>query len=331
MKVRKDVQYGSTIALWSGCGDRFLSQGYKSPTSFSEKIELMSKIDDIKGVDLYGDWDVNPNNVDEVKEVLDRYDLKTFIVTADLNSLAEFGRGSVTSPIQASRELSFEKIHDAVDMAVKLECGMVNIWYGQDGYDYSFQSDFLWAWQSLIDATKEAARYAKEKGIKVALEYKPREPRTHIFTASAAKTLLIIKEVAQDNVGIVLDTGHAYAAGENIAESVAILKLFGDRLFYVHVNDNYKVWDDDMMAGAVHPFELIEFIYWLEKTGYGGPIVLDMFPYREDPLKAAQESIELIKRIRVLLAGIDEKKITGILKEQDATAALKMLREEFLR
>jgi len=195
MKIREEVQYGSTIALWSGCGDRFLSQGYKKPTSFSEKIELMSKIEDIKGVDLYGDWDVNPENVDEVKKVLDDNGLKTFIVTADLNSLPEFGRGSVTSPSETSRELSLEKINDAIEMAVKLECGMVNIWYGQDGYDYSFQSDFLWAWQNLIEATKKAAKYAKDKGIKIALEYKPREPRTHIFTASAAKALLIIKEV----------------------------------------------------------------------------------------------------------------------------------------
>jgi len=330
MKMR-EVEYGTTIALWSGCGDRFLSQGYKEQTTFRQKIETMAKIEDIKGVDLYGDWDVNPQNVEEVKEILTEFGLKTFIVTADLNSIAEFGRGSVTSPLAGSRELAFEKIKDAVDMAQILDCDTINVWYGQDGYDYSFQTDFLWAWERLIESTKDAAKYAKDKGIKVALEYKPREPRTHIFTASVAKTLLIIKEVDEDNVGIVLDTGHAYAAGENIAESVAILKTFGDKLFYVHVNDNYKVWDDDMMVGAVHPFELVEFIYWLEKTDYSGPIVLDMFPYREDPQAAARESIELIKRVRELLSGISEDSIEDILKKQDATEALKMLRKSFLK
>jgi len=86
-----------------------------------------------------------------------------------------------------------------------------------------------------------------------------------------------------------------------------------------------------MMAGAVHPFELIEFIYWLEKTGYDGPIVLDMFPYREDPFQAAKESIELIKRIRELLYRLEEEKITKILEKQDAAAALKMLRQDFLK
>ena len=30
----------------------------EKPTSFEEKIGLISKIEDIKGVDLYGDWDV---------------------------------------------------------------------------------------------------------------------------------------------------------------------------------------------------------------------------------------------------------------------------------
>lgn len=269
--------------------------------------------------------------MEEVKKILAEHGLKTFIVTADLNSLPEFGRGSVTSPLRSSRELSFEKISDAIDMAEVLDYGMVNIWYGQDGYDYSFQSDFTWAWQQLVAATKKAAEYAGKKGIKVALEYKPREPRTNIYTASAVKTLLIINEVGEDNIGVVLDTGHAYAAGENIAESVAILKSFGDKLFYVHVNDNYKVWDDDMMVGSIHPFELIEFLYWLEKTEYDGPIVLDMFPYREDPLGAAKESIEMMKRIRGLLGELEEGLVEDILKDQDATRAFKMLREKFIR
>jgi hypothetical protein len=72
MKIREDIEFGTTIALWSQCSDRFLAQGYKEPSSFESKIELISKIDDIKGVDLYGDWDVNMENVDEVNSTLKR-------------------------------------------------------------------------------------------------------------------------------------------------------------------------------------------------------------------------------------------------------------------
>jgi len=331
MKVRKNMEFGTTIALWSQCSDRFLSQGYKKSTTFEQKIELASKIEDIKGVDLYGDWDVNPDNIDQVDKVLKRYNLKAFIVTADVASLPEFGRGSVTSPIKQNRDLAQEKINEAIDMAQRLSSPMINLWLGQDGYDYSFQSDYIWAWERIMESVEMAAEYAEKKNIKIALEYKPREPRTHIYTANVDKMLTVANMVKKDNVGVLIDTGHAYCAGENIAESVALTKMFGDKLYYVHVNDNYKIWDDDMMAGSIHPFELIEFFYWLNRCGYDGPVVLDMFPYREDPFGAAKESIELIKRINMLLLDIDESEIEDILEAQDGVRAMGMLRKYFMK
>lgn len=330
MKIKQNIEFGTTIALWGQCSDRFLSGGYKEATSFEDKIKKISQIKDIKGVDLYGDWDVNKSNVGQIKEILKKYNLKTYLVTADVNSLAEFGKGSVTSPDSKSRQLGWQKIAEAIDMARALDCNMVDLWFGQDGYDYCFQTDYMWAWQQIIDTVAKASDYAG-KDVKIVLEYKPREPRTHIFTASAAKMLFIINKIKKDNVGILIDTGHAYCAGENIAESVVICKMAGDKLYYVHINDNYKVWDDDMMVGSIHPFEMLEFLFWLEKTGYDGPYVLDMFPYREDPLEAARESIELVKQMRNILKEADEELLEDILNRQDATASMKFLRKYFIR
>jgi len=330
MKIREDIEFGSTIALWGQCPDRFLPQGYKKKTSLEEKIKLISQIEDIKGVDLYGDWDISYKNVDKVKEVLNKFNLKTYIVTADVNSLPEFGRGSVTSPSKKSREMGWKKITEAIDLAKILNAGMVNIWFGQDGYDYPFQINYIWAWDNIIKTVKDAADYAG-KDIKIALEYKPREPRTHIFTATAAKMLLAIERAERDNIGILLDTGHGYIAGENIAEVAAICKMAGDKLYLVHVNDNYKIWDDDMMVGSVHPFEMLEFLYWLEKLKYKGPIVLDMFPYREDPLGAARQSIEFIKQMRNILKTVNEEEIKEIFTRQDAVASMRMIRKYFVK
>jgi xylose isomerase len=142
---------------------------------------------------------------------------------------------------------------------------------------------------------------------------------------------MVVNRVNKDNVGVLVDTGHAYIAGENIAESVAICSMNDNKLFYVHINDNYKSWDDDMMAGAIHPFELLEFLYWLEKTKYKGPIVLDIFPYREDPLGAATESIEMTKQMRQILKNMEEKEIQEIMRNQDSVAAMKMLRQNFIK
>ena len=86
-----------------------------------------------------------------------------------------------------------------------------------------------------------------------------------------------------------------------------------------------------MMVGSVHPFEMLEFLYWLEKLKYKGPIVLDMFPYREDSLSAANQSIEFIKQMRNILKTMDETEINDILNKQDAVASMKMLRKYFVK
>ena len=330
MNINENIEFGTTIALWGQCSDRFLSGGYKNATSFEDKIKLISQIKDIKGVDLYGDWDVNKKSVGEVKAILEEYNLKTYIVTADVNSLAEFGKGSVTSPDNRSRELGWQKITEAIDLARILNCKMINLWFGQDGYDYSFQIDYMQAWERIIDVVSKASDYAG-KDMKIALEYKPREPRTHIFTASSAKMLFVIHKIKKDNIGVLIDTGHAYCAGENISEAAVICKMAEDKLYYVHINDNYKIWDDDMMVGSIHPFEMLEFLYWLEKISYSGPLVLDMFPYREDPLEAARESIELVKQMRDILKTIDEELLIDIFNKQDAVASMKFLRKYFVK
>ncbi len=170
MRIRENIEFGTTIALWSQCADRFLSQGYKESITFKKKVELISKIKDIKGVDLYGDWDVNPANIDSVKKTLADYGLKTFILTANVASLHEFGKGAVTSPVEKYRKLAWEKIKEAIDMAETLDCNMINLWLGQDGYDYPLQIDYIWGWNKIIDTVKEAADFAQGKNIKRALE-----------------------------------------------------------------------------------------------------------------------------------------------------------------
>ena len=51
-----------------------------------------------------------------------------------------------------------------------------------------------------------------------AIEYKEKEPRTHMFFSSAARTLLAIEDMGVGNVGLVLDLGHSLFAKETFVE-----------------------------------------------------------------------------------------------------------------
>jgi xylose isomerase len=113
--------------------------------------------------------------------------------------------------------------------------------------------------------------------------------------ARMADTLLVCLQTGMDNVGVTIDTGHSFMAGENVSEAIVLAKQAGDKLFHMHFNDNYKAWDDDMIAGSIHSLEYIEMLYWLDKCGYNGWLSMDQYPYREDAVGAISESINWLK------------------------------------
>jgi sugar phosphate isomerase/epimerase len=112
-----------------------------------------------------------------------------------------------------------------------------------------------------------------------------------------------------------------------MAESAALSKYFGDRLVHLHLNDNWRSWDDDMMVGSIHTIELLELLYWLERIEFNGWYSLDIFPYRDDSIGVATESILWIENLRNVLLDIGLEKIGKIVAERDAAKASKVIRE----
>ena len=141
----------------------------------------------------------------------------------------------------------------------------------------------------------------------------------------------MVKEIELPNVGVTIDVGHSLVAGENVAEAAVMLKLYGDRLFHMHFNDNYRFWDDDMIVGSVHLVEYIELLFWLKEIGYDGWYSMDQYPYRENAQAALRESIEFLKGIDGLLTqdGMDE--LREIIREGDATRSSAWVRKKIFK
>jgi sugar phosphate isomerase/epimerase len=120
---------------------------------------------------------------------------------------------------------------------------------------------------------------------------------------------------------------HALIAYENVAESVAMLKKYGDKLFHIHMNDNYGYWDDDMIAGSIHTIPYIEFIYWLKRTGYGGWVSMDQYPYMEDGREAVNESLEWMITLEKIVDSMNPNEVESVIKKGNAPEANRMLRK----
>ncbi|OGV39367.1 MAG: xylose isomerase [Lentisphaerae bacterium GWF2_45_14] len=304
-------KYSAILGNLGNTKDRFCG-GYKNNPSSIEMLKNASRIEGIKGIELVGTWDIRKDNAAEIKKALDKLDFECVSIIPDLFADRLWGNGSLSAKEKAVREKAVEYLREMCGIALELNCSIINIWPGQDGYDYPLQGYYLDERKYL---TENIALIASEyPQLKFALEYKAKEPRTHSYLARMSDTLLVCLQTGLDNVGVTIDTGHAFLGGENVSESVVLAKQAGNKLFHMHFNDNFRSWDDDMIVGSVHTIEYIELLFWLDECGYDGWLSMDQYPYREDAVGAISESVNWLKAFDKLLTNKRQRIKECILK-----------------
>ncbi len=322
------IRFSANINTFNAGADRYVLSGYGERFSTEDLIRMATTVPGLTGVELVGMWHVNDDNVEQIRKWVRDAGLEVTCVTPDIWASARWGKGSFASNDPAIRKAAVQEVKKSMDWAKQLNCEVIDLWFGQDGYDYPFQADYQKSWDYLIEGVQECAEH--QPSVKIVLEYKPKEPRTHCFLSTVGKTLLLIEKAGKPNVGAMIDIGHALMGYENTAESAALLQYFGNKLFYMHFNDNWRLWDDDMTVGSVHTIETLELIYWLDRVGYEGWYALDIFPYRENGVRAATESIKWIQGLHGLLDKVGRQRIAEVIACSDAMAASELMREAFL-
>jgi xylose isomerase len=314
--------FGACLPTFGSCADRYCLSGYGGATSMDEMLALAGEVEGLDGLELVGNWHVNDENILSVAGRFADRGLRICMLVPDLWTQAKWGRGSLAAPDAATRQAAVDEVRKVMDWAAELGCPYVDVWPGQDGYDYCFQADYTEAWKWLREGLAACAEHNSK--VRILVEYKLKEPRTHCFVSSAAKTLLMLDGL--DGVGAMLDVGHSLAAGENVAEAAALLSQYG-KLDYLHLNDNYRAWDDDMMVGAVHLVEYLELAYWLRRVDYQGWLTLDIFPYREDGVRAATQCREWMEAFFRAVDRVGMKEFAGVVERADATEATALVRK----
>lgn len=315
--------FGACLPTFGSCADRYCLSGYGGGGStMEEMLDLSLQVEGLDGLELVGNWHVNDGNIREVAKMFSDRGLKISMLVPDLWTQAKWGRGSIAAPEAATRRAGIDEVKKVMDWAAELGCPFIDVWPGQDGFDYHFQADYPEAWKWLREGLVECA--AHNNKVRVLVEYKPREPRGRCFVDSAAKVLLLLQGL--DQIGVLLDVGHSMQGGENVAEAAALLHAYG-KLDYLHLNDNRGDWDEDMMVGSVHLVAYLELVYWLKRVNYSGWLTLDIFPYREDGVRAATQCREWMEGFyraidRVGMAAIDQT-----IREADATKSTAIVRQ----
>jgi xylose isomerase len=303
----------SGFAPFSPCTDRFNWNGYRDPMPLEAQMAAASKIRGLTGTGL--DYPYQFTDPKPVKAMLAKHRLAFCTLEIGLYPDRKWKRGTYTSPDPAIRREAIDMSKRALEVAAELQADDVLMWPGQDGFDYPLATDYQRAWALMVDAIREIAAHRPD--VKISIEYKKQEPRTNIHIRNAGVLLSLLHDVGMDNVGGCIDLGHSLAAGENPGEAAVLLARAG-KLFQVHVNDNYRDWDHDLVLGSVSFWETLEFFYWLRRSGYAGWYVLDIYPYREDGAGALQTGVDRVAYYLDTVKRIDTPEMLERLQRGDS-------------
>ena len=213
-----DLRFGAGIWMFCQFVDRYATDGYGPPATTLDAIARAGEVEGLEVLDInypFGDG----IGVADVKEALARHRLSAQAITPHIY-LREFTRGAFTNPDPALRKRARDRCREGIEVARQLGAKYVKFWPGQDGYDYPLQADYGWLWEQSVGAVRELASAAPD--MRFAIEYKLKEPRTHMFFCNAATTILAIQDMGVDNVGVVLDVGHSLFAKETPAEALRL-------------------------------------------------------------------------------------------------------------
>jgi xylose isomerase len=315
-------RFGAGLWHFASYVDRYATDGYAPAVSTIEQIARAGAVGDLSVVDVPYPF-TEGVTVEDVAQALKAHGLEAIGVTPEIY-MRKYAKGAFTNPDPQVRADLLAFLNEAADVVRALGAQYLKVWPGQDGWDYPFQVDHHQQWDLAVSGMCELAQANPD--VRMVIEYKPREPRQKMFWDSAAKTILGIQAMGVDNVGVLLDFGHALFGGESPAASAQLLIDHG-LLWAMDVNDNLRGWDDDMVVGTVHPVEVFEFFYTLKVNGWEGVWQLDQFPFREDTVEAAKLSIRFLKAIHRALDELDIEDLRAAQHRQDAMGAQKLVQD----
>lgn len=316
-------KFSVILATLGRMSDRFTAYG--EARTLAEKFDVAYQVEGLDGVELV--YPSELQDVEEVKRRLKTHNLECSTVNVNVKSEPRFHLGSFTSIDPEVRAEAVRYLKRGMDLAASLGCYMVTICPLADGHDYPFQVDYAQAWRWLREGIEEAASYRSD--VKVSLEYKRSETRAHCILDTAATTLHLCDQIGLPNLGVTIDLGHALYAGETPAQIIALL-ADAERLFLVHVNDNYRDFDWDMLPGMVNFWDWLETFLYLEEAGYEGWFTSDVMPARLDPLQTANMTAKAVQDAVLFLNKIGAEELRRLIRAGDVLETLAYAQNKLL-
>jgi xylose isomerase len=303
-----NLKHSVMIGMMGRILDRF--HEYQPARDLQELLTMARQVRGMDGIEI-----VYPSHFADLEETVNIIKDSGIAISAlnlNVKGHKKWQTGSFTASDPQLRREAVSELKAALDLAAELGATMVSCCPLIDGHNYCFEVDYLRQWQWLEEGLKEGASHRSD--IKLSLEYKLSESRNFNILADAGRALYLCERLGLPHVGITMDLGHALIARETPAEVLSLVAQAG-RLFYVHVNDNDRLWDWDMLPGTVNFWDLIEAMFYLDRLNWTGWLSYDVVTRNGGMVESMTAAIDLVESAICLLDKVGRDQLQTFIDE----------------
>ena len=238
----------------------------------------------------------------------------------------EYRLGSICNPDERVRARAIDHCRECIEIGRELGSTILSMWLA-DGTNYPGQDDLRGRHERLTDGLGEV--YAlMPTGMRMLVEYKFFEPGFYSTDLPDWGTAALLCRRLGPQAQVLVDTGH-HPQGTNIEQIVAV--LLGDGLLGGFHFNNRKYADDDLIVGAIDPFELFRIMRELAQAGGAGDVALmiDQSHNVEGKIDAMIQSVMNIQTAYAKALLVDEAALAVAQGEGDVLGAHRILLEAY--
>lgn len=306
--------------------------GTRDEISLEEKIKTFAQMgfsavqfhddDAVPNINDYSEQEII-EKAKEVKEILDRYDMKAEFVAPRLWMDSHTIDGGFMSSYEEDREYAMWRAYRSIDIANTLGCDKIVLWLAREGTICAESKSPVDATNYLIQAIDKMLIY--DPAIKILIEPKPNEPvdrsicgtMGHVMGISAAT-------IDPSRVGGLLESAHAILAGLDPSHEMGFALALG-KLWGVHLNDQNGIkFDQDKSFGVENLRQAFNQIRVLVENNYGAKgeyVGLDVKAMRttktSDSYKHLENSLKIVKALEEKVMKFDKQKQQDFVTRRD--------------
>jgi L-rhamnose isomerase / sugar isomerase len=276
-------------------------------------------------VALHIPWD-EVDDYSELRRVAEEHGVRIGGINPNTFHDDRYAIGSICHPDPEVRALALEHCRACVEIARETGSPLLSVWLA-DGTNYPGQDGLRDRYRRLVDGLEQI--YAMlTPGLTLLVEYKFFEPGFYSTDLPDWGTAAMLCRRLGPQAKVLVDLGH-HPQGTNVEQIVAML-LEEALLGGFHFN-NRKYADDDLIVGAIDPFELFRIMHEIAQHETPDEIafMIDQSHNVEGKIDAMIQSVMNVQTAYAKALLVDAGRLAARRREGDVLGAHRVLLEAY--